>query len=92
MSARCLIFQRLHFLNVWVLVQASRQLLAVFPEGGEASKNPAYTCCRENRLGLDDFKEKGFDVIVTSDKEGANSGESVLPYALLILPMLTISL
>lgn len=49
--------------------------MAVFPPGGEASKNPAYTCCSENGLGLKDLlKDEDFDVIVTDDKEGQNSG------------------
>lgn len=54
--------------------QAPRKLLAAFPQGGEASKNPAYTCCSENGLGLRELlRDKGFDVIVTSDKDGPDS-------------------
>ena len=57
---------------------ASRKLLAAFPKGGEASKNPAYTCCVENGLGLRELMaEKGFEVIVTADKDGPDSGDSL---------------
>ena len=55
--------------------QAQRKLVAVFPPGGEASKNPDYTCCAENGLGLRELlKDKDFDVFVTADKEGKDSG------------------
>ena len=52
--------------------------MAAFPKGGEASKNPAYTCCVENGLGLRELMaEKGFEVIVTADKDGPDSGDSL---------------
>ena len=61
-----------------LLMQASRHLIGVFPPGGEASKNPEYTCCEENGLGLKEFLGDDWDVFVTSDKEGTDSGEVCL--------------
>ena len=56
-------------------MQAQRKLVAVFPPGGDASKNDDYTCCAENGLGLRELlKDKDFDVFVTADKDGKDSG------------------
>ena len=52
-----------------------RYVIAVLPGGGEAAKNPKYVCCVENALGLGDFcKQRGWELVVTADKEGRDSG------------------
>lgn len=49
--------------------------MAVLPEGGGAAKNPAYVCCKENALGLPEFcKQRGWELFVTADKDGKDSG------------------
>jgi len=48
--------------------------VAVLPHGGSAAKNPKYTNCVENGLGLREFvKEQNGTVIITADKEGKDS-------------------
>lgn len=54
---------------------APLQIVAVLPEGGGAAKNPAYVCCKENALGLPEFcKQHGWELFVTADKDGKDSG------------------
>ncbi len=44
--------------------------------GGEASRDPKYTCCVENALDLREFLEgKECELVVTDDKEGDDCGE-----------------
>ena len=52
----------------------SEKVVAVFPTGGEASKEPRYVCCVENGLGLPGFLKGKAELVVTADKEGAGSG------------------
>lgn len=51
------------------------KVVAVFPTGGEAAKEPRYVNCVENGLGLPEFLKGRAEFIVTSDKEGKDSGE-----------------
>lgn len=54
--------------------QGKRKVIAVLPPGGDAAKDPSYTCCVENALNLRDFLEgKDCELIVTDDKEGDSS-------------------
>jgi formate dehydrogenase len=54
--------------------QKNLKVVAVLPEAGKASKNPDYVCCVERALNLRDFlKERGCEIVATSDKEGENS-------------------
>ena len=50
------------------------KVVAVFPTGGSAAKEPRYVCCVENGLGLPTFLKGKADLVVTADKEGAGSG------------------
>lgn len=53
------------------------KIVAVFPEGGEASKNEKYVNCVENALGLRDWcKQNDADLVVTSSKDGSDSGQT----------------
>ena len=52
------------------------KVVAVFPEGGEASKNEKYVNCVENALNLREWAKKNdAELIVTSSKDGSDSGE-----------------
>ena len=53
------------------------KIVAVFPKGGEASKNEKYVNCVENALGLREWCEqnKG-ELIVTDSKDGSDSGNA----------------
>ena len=51
-----------------------QKVIAVLPPGGAAAKEPRYVNCVENKLGLPDFLKGRADVVVTADKEGADSG------------------
>ena len=51
------------------------KVVAVFPTGAEAAKEPRYVNCVENGLGLPEFLKGRAEFIVTSDKEGKNSGK-----------------
>ena len=54
------------------------KVVAVFPKGGDASKNDKYVNCEENALGLRSWAEKNkADLIVTSSKDGNDSGLTV---------------
>lgn len=54
------------------------KIVAVFPEGGDAAKNEKYVNCTENALGLRDWcKQNDADLIVTSSKDGSDSGEGM---------------
>jgi len=62
--------------SVFVAPLLSRpQILAILYDGGKhAEEQPKLLGTTENALGLKDWaKEKGFEFIVTSDKEGPNS-------------------
>ena len=50
------------------------KVVAVFPTGGSAAKEPRYLCCVENGLGLPAFLKGKAELVVTADKEGAGSG------------------
>ena len=51
------------------------KVVAVFPKGGDASKNDKYVNCEENALGLRSWAEKNkAELIVTSSKDGSDSG------------------
>lgn len=51
-----------------------QKMIVVLPEGGEAASKPKYTCCVENSLGLRDLaKQSGIDIVVTANKDGADS-------------------
>jgi hypothetical protein len=64
------------------------QVLAVLPEGGTAAKNPAYVCCKENALGLPEFcKQRGWELLVTADKEGKDSGEHCRAFCTASVPL-----
>lgn len=53
------------------------KIVAVFPEGGEAAKNEKYVNCVENALGLRDWcKQNDADLVVTSSKDGSDSGQT----------------
>ncbi|KAL0033197.1 hypothetical protein WJX79_009035 [Trebouxia sp. C0005] len=50
------------------------KIVAVFPKGGEASKNDKYVNCVENALGLREWCEKNkADLVVTESKDGDDS-------------------
>lgn len=54
------------------------KIVAVFPEGGDAAKNEKYVNCTENALGLRDWcKQNDADLVVTSSKDGSDSGEGM---------------
>lgn len=54
------------------------KIVAVFPEGGEAAKNEKYVNCVENALGLRDWcKQHDADLVVTSSKDGSDSGQNL---------------
>lgn len=58
----------------------------MLPEGGAAAKSEAYVCCKENALGLPDFcKQRGWELFVTADKDGKDSGAVRLPLLLVTL-------
>lgn len=60
------------------VVKMTLKIVAVFPEGGEAAKNEKYVNCTENALGLRDWcKQNDADLIVTSSKDGSESGEGM---------------
>ncbi len=47
------------------------KIVAVFPKGGEASKNDKYVNCVENALGLREWCDKNkADLVVTESKDG----------------------
>ncbi len=49
-------------------------LAVLYPGGDYAKEQPKLLGTVENALGLGEFcKDKGWDLIVTSDKEGPNS-------------------
>ncbi len=54
--------------------QGQQKVVAVLPPGGDAAREPRYVNCVENKLGLPDFLKGKADVVVTADKEGADSG------------------
>ena len=61
------------------------KVVAVFPKGGEAAKNEKYVNCEENALGLRDWaKENKAELVVTSSKDGDDSGTSCHPLAVLL--------
>ena len=61
------------------------KVVAVFPKGGEAAKNEKYVNCEENALGLRDWaKENKAELVVTSSKDGDDSGASCHPLAVLL--------
>ncbi len=52
------------------------KIVAVFPKGGEASKNEKYVNCVENALGLREWCDKNkAELVVTESKDGDDSGE-----------------
>lgn len=60
------------------------KIVAVFPEGGEAAKNEKYVNCTENALGLRDWcKQNDAELVVTSSKDGSDSGECAWPVCIL---------
>ena len=66
--------------NVSQLVKMTLKIVAVFPEGGQAAKNEQYVNCRENALGLRGWcKQNDADLVVTSSKDGSDSGEGLHP-------------
>ena len=54
-----------------------KKILGVFFAAHEYAKNPDFLGCVENALGIREWLEsKGHKFVVTSDKEGPNSGKS----------------
>jgi hypothetical protein len=68
---------------VFALANMTIKIVAVFPKGGEASKNEKYVNCVENALGLREWCDKNkAELVVTESKDGDDSGEHVhQPYA-----------
>ena len=61
------------------------KVVAVFPKGGEAAKNDKYVNCEENALGLRDWaKENKAELVVTSSKDGDDSGNACRHLAVLL--------
>jgi hypothetical protein len=52
-----------------------KKILGVFFAAHEYAKNPEFLGCAENALGIREWLEsKGHKYVVTSDKDGPNSG------------------
>lgn len=52
------------------------KVVAVFPKGGDASKNDKYVNCVENALGLREWCDKNqAELVVTESKDGKDSGQ-----------------
>lgn len=57
-----------------------KKILGVFFAAHEYAKNPDFLGCAENALGIREWLEsKGHKYVVTSDKDGPNTGTSSRP-------------
>jgi len=69
-------FVQVNSQNLRLLANMTIKIVAVFPKGGEASKNEKYVNCVENALGLREWCDKNkAELVVTESKDGDDSGE-----------------
>ena len=68
--------------------EGHQKVVAVLPPGGVAAKEPRYVNCVENKLGLPEFLKGRADVLVTADKEGADSGTSDMSRSIMMIALL----